>query len=193
MTSADDESAQEYECAQDRCHSTAINPDFGTVQLYKRNHLLVRKGLDPRSGPTNPCSGIAPAAPPPESTLPPILLPSAVVPSVARSGSDLLPGCVATERVVGVEFDGPAGACPQIGKRRHHINLCVFFIVRVRARERLSCPCAWNGHLRRLLRRVVGLRGVILELSVDPIRNGDRVTGEPSRGNKPPNVFLKSS
>ena len=107
--------------------------------------------------------------------------------------------CVATERVVGVEFDGPAGACPQIGKRRHHIILCVFFIVGVRARERLSCPSAWNRHLRRLLRRVVGLRGVILEggtpkgLSVDPIRNGDRVTGEPSCGNKPPNVFLKRS
>jgi hypothetical protein len=44
----------------------------------------------------------------PESTLPPILLPSAVVPSVALSGSDLLSACVVAERVV--EFEGPAGA-----------------------------------------------------------------------------------
>jgi len=39
--------------------------------------------------------------------LPPILLLRAVVPSVALSGSDLLPGCVVVEKV---EFEGPAGA-----------------------------------------------------------------------------------
>ena len=36
------------------------------------------------------------------------LPPSEVVPSVALSGSDLLPGCVVVKRVV--EFEGPAGA-----------------------------------------------------------------------------------
>ena len=84
-----------------------MDPDFGTVRLHK-DHLLVRVGLGSSSGP-NPCSGNAPAAPPPESTLHPTLLPSAVVSSVARSGSDLLPGYEVAERVVG--FDGPAGAC----------------------------------------------------------------------------------
>ena len=82
----DDESREKYECVHDHGHSTAINPDFGTVRLHN-DHLLVR-GLGPCSGP-NPCSDNALAAPPPESTLPPILLPSAVVPSVALSGPDL--------------------------------------------------------------------------------------------------------
>ena len=47
-------------------------------------------------------------SPEPLPPLPPILLPSAVVPSVALSGSDLLPGCVVAVKVV--EFEGPAGA-----------------------------------------------------------------------------------
>ena len=70
----------------------------------------------------------APAALPPESTLPPILLPSAVVPSVALSGPDLLSGCMVAERVL--EFEGPAGA---VVERRHHIILCFFIIIGVRA------------------------------------------------------------
>ncbi|KAI0266006.1 hypothetical protein BGY98DRAFT_1032502 [Russula aff. rugulosa BPL654] len=40
------------------------------------------------------------------SPLPPVLLLSAAVPSAALSGSDLLPSCVVTKRVV--EFEGPA-------------------------------------------------------------------------------------
>ena len=85
-------------------------------------------------------SGNAPAAPPPESTLPPpILLSSAVIPSVAQSGSDLLPapGCVVAERVVG--FGGPAGGMPMpMGKQRHRIILsgCVFFFFFVGVRAR---------------------------------------------------------
>lgn len=45
--------------------------------------------------------------PEPLPPLSPVLLPSVVVPSVALSGYDLLPGCVVAERV---EFEGPAGA-----------------------------------------------------------------------------------
>ena len=160
--------------------------DFGTVQLHN-DHLLVR-GLGPCSGP-NPCPGNAPAAPPPESTLPPILLPSAVVLSVIRSGSDLLPGCVVTERVVG--FDGPAGACQWAN------GATISFSASLLLESERSVTKLPVRHLRRLMRRVVGLRSVIPGegtpegLSVDPIRNGDRVAGEPSRGNESPNVFLQ--
>ena len=47
-------------------------------------------------------------SPDPLPPLPPVLLPSAVVPPVALSGSDLLPGCVVADKVV--EFEGPARA-----------------------------------------------------------------------------------
>ena len=102
----DDESSQKYECVHDRGHSTAINPDFGTLRL-----TMTTFSFEEVSVPVPVLVRVLaiPAAPPPESTLPPMLLPSAVVPSVARSGSDLLSGCVIAERVVG--FDGPAGAC----------------------------------------------------------------------------------
>ena len=46
----DDESSQKYECVHDRGHSTAINPDFGTVRLHN-DHILVRGGLGRRSVP----------------------------------------------------------------------------------------------------------------------------------------------
>ena len=87
-----------------------------TVRL-QHDHLLAVRGRSSRSrsgpgpgpGPgPSPCDGNTPAALPLESTLPPILLPSAVAPSVALSGPDLLPGCVVAERAL--EFEGPAGA-----------------------------------------------------------------------------------
>ena len=115
-------------------------------------------------------SGNAPAAPPPESTLPPpILLSSAVVPSVAQSGSDLLPapGCVVAERVVG--FGGPAGPC----QCQWASGATISFSQAVSSSSSSSeseraamfegCPCARSRHLCRQMRRVVGLRGVILE------------------------------
>ena len=85
-----------------------------------------------------------------------ILPPSVVVPSVALSGSDLLSGCVA-ERVV--EFEGTAGAWA--------IGATIPFSPSSSSSESeravTKLPCALNRHLRRLLRRVVGLSNVILE------------------------------
>ena len=91
------ESRRVHRCQMDPSESLPLPPDIG-ARLRGRG----------RAGGMVPNALLLLMSPEPLPLLPPILLPSAVVPSVALSGSDLLPGCVVAERVV--EFEGPAGA-----------------------------------------------------------------------------------
>ena len=74
-------------------------------------------------------------------------MPSAVVASVPRSGSDLLPGCVVTEEVVSLG-DLRGHADRQI-EWRNHIILCAFFIVGVRAIGNDAAASAFGESARR--------------------------------------------
>ena len=78
-------------------------------------------------------------------------------------------------------------------ERRHHIILCVFFIVGVRVRGDEAAHALGRVGTGILVDCSEELLACAVWRTFDPVRDGDRVTGEPSRGNKPPNVFLKSS
>ena len=95
------ESWRVHRCQMDPSDSPPLPPDIGA--------RLLGRG---RAGGMGPNALLLllllVMSPEPLPLLTPILLPSAVVPSVALSGPDLLPGCVVAERVV--EFEGPAGA-----------------------------------------------------------------------------------
>jgi hypothetical protein len=92
------ESRRVHRCQMDPSDPLPLPPDVG-ARLRGRG----------RAGGTGPKALLLLLLMSPEPLpLPPVLLPSAVVPSMALSGSDLLPGCVVAEKVV--EFEGPAWA-----------------------------------------------------------------------------------
>jgi hypothetical protein len=93
------ESRRVHRCQIDPSDPLPLPPDVGA--------RLRGRGRAGGTGP-NALLLLLLMSPEPLPPLPPVLLPSAVVPSVALSGSDLLPGCVVAEKVV--EFEGPAGA-----------------------------------------------------------------------------------
>jgi hypothetical protein len=93
------ESWRVHRCQMDPSDPLPLPPEVG-ARLRGRG----------RAGGTGPNALLLLLLMSPEPLLPltPVLLLSAVVPSVALPGSDLLPGCVVAEKVV--EFEGPAGA-----------------------------------------------------------------------------------
>jgi hypothetical protein len=91
------ESWRVHRCQMDPSDPLPLPPDIGA-----RARLRGRG----RAGGTGPNALLLLLLMSPEPL--PLLPPSAVVPSVALSGSDLLPSCVVAKRVV--EFEGPAGA-----------------------------------------------------------------------------------
>ena len=93
------ESRRVHRCQMDPSDPLPLPPDIGT--------RLRGRGRAGGTGP-NALLLLLLMSPEPLPPLPPILLPSAVVPSVALSGSDLLPDCVVVEKAV--EFEGPTGA-----------------------------------------------------------------------------------